>query len=330
MPVWQPHRCTTIGALGQANATVAAIASATVPMIPFLSFALFKYGAGALTQLAQTLTSASGSAVSAAADEVTTGRFSLVASTFDTHSMHNTSGFKHDTNASVRSGALSFQDKDGGTTTYNSDGQVVFDRTPAILRTGTDLKSTGMIAASFARNNSISAEASRRALSSVSVSASVGVKIPATDTGFGGQTSISTEQGRNLNVQDLMTKAKKFDESTHFSETMRAATEEAKMLNERTGQSEGKDYLSGMSADFSNAQAKSDSSSASLSKEKAYREMANYVESQGVSVAQDLNQMYANTLVEKHGVDGARRIMADHVQIASTYRNLLIVIENSF
>ena len=111
-----------------------------------------------------------------------------------------------------------------------------------------------------------------------------------------------------------MNKAVRFNESTHFSETMRAATEEAKMLNERTGQSEGKDYLSGMSADFSNAQAKSDSSNASLSKEKAYRETANYVESQGVSVTQDLNQVYATTLVEKHGVDGARRIMADHAQ----------------
>lgn len=372
----------TIGALGQANATVAAIASATVPMIPFLSFALFKYGAGALTQLAQTLTSASGSAVSAAADEVTTGRFSLATSTFDTHSMHNTSGFKHDTNASVRTGATTFQDKDGGMTTYNPDGQVVFDRTPAISRTGADLKSTGMIAASFgrgaeeahrsaltdavsmqnsvssglkkmhdyreargsqfasdssysqrdsfssdsamaktddlvesfARENNINASAARSVLSSVAVSSSVGMKIPGTDIGFSGQTSLKTDDGRSINVQEIMNKAVRFNESTHFSETMRAATEEAKMLNERTGQSEGKDYLSGMSADFSNAQAKSDSSNASLSKEKAYRETANYVESQGVSVAQDLNQVYANTLFDKYGVDGARRIMADPLQ----------------
>ncbi len=369
----------TMGALGQANATVAAIAGATVPMIPFLSFALFKYGAGALTQLAQTLTSASGSAVSAAADEVTTGRFSLSNTTFDTHAMHNTSGFKYDTNASVRTGATSFQERDGSTTTYNPNGEVVFDRGAAISRTGADLKSTGMIAASFsrgaeeahrsaltdavsmqnsmsaglkkmhdyreargsqfasdsnysqreafssdsamaktddlvesfARNNAISAEASRKALSSVAVSASFGVKIPATDIGFGGQTSISTEQGRSLNVQDLMTEAKKFDESTHFSETVRTALEEAKMLNERASESEGKDYLSGISADFGSVQAKSDSVNASLSKEKAFRETANYVESEGISIAQDLNQVYANALVEKYGVHSARDIMAN-------------------
>ena len=84
-------------------------------------------------------------------DEVTTGRFSLANTSFDTHSMHNTSGFKYDTNIGVRTGSTTFQDKDGGTTTYNPDVPPVFDRTGAISRTGADLKSTGMISASFGR-----------------------------------------------------------------------------------------------------------------------------------------------------------------------------------
>ncbi len=293
--------------------------------------------------------------------------------------MHNTSGFKYDTNASVRTGATSFQERDGSTTTYNPDGQVVFDRGAAISRTGADLKSTGMIAASFsrgaeeahrsavtdavsmqnslssglkkmhdyremrgsqfasdssysqresfssdsamaktddlvetfARDNNINANASRSVLSTVAVSASVGAKIPLTDIGFSGQTTLKTEDGRNINMQEIMNKATRFNESTHFSETARAAAEEAKMLNERVGKSEGKDYLSGISADFGNVQAKSDSANASLSQEKAYKEAANYVESEGISITQDLNQAYANALVERHGVHAARDIMAN-------------------
>lgn len=148
-------------------------------------------------------------------------------------------------------------------------------------------------------------------MSSVAASASVGMRIPATDIGFGGQRTLATDDGRSISAQELISRATRFNESTHFSDTMRTAAEEARTLNERSGQSEGKDYLSGISSDFSQAQVKADSSNASLSKERTYRETANYVESNGVSIAQDLNQVYADILHKKHGVDEARRIMAD-------------------
>jgi len=135
----------SLKALSEANEWIASAAGYAMMSVPFLSYGIIHYGAGALSQLATHFGSVTQSAASHAAEEATTGNYSMGNTSFDTHNRHNTSGFKQDSNASVATGRTTFQREDGSLLSVNRDGKAVLDRTPSISNLG----------ASFNKNDSL-------------------------------------------------------------------------------------------------------------------------------------------------------------------------------
>jgi conjugal transfer mating pair stabilization protein TraG len=131
--------------LTEANEWISSAAGYAMMSVPFLSYGIIHYGAGALSQLATHFGSVTQSAASHAAEEATTGNYSMGNTSFDNHNKHNISGFKQDTNASVATGRTTFQREDGALLSTNRDGKPVLDRTPAISNLG----------ASFNKNDSL-------------------------------------------------------------------------------------------------------------------------------------------------------------------------------
>jgi len=131
--------------LSDANEWISSAAGYAMMSVPFLSYGIIHYGAGALSQLATHFGSVTQSAASHAAEEATTGNYSMGNTSFDNHNRHNTSGFKQDTNASVATGRSTFQREDGSLLSVNRDGKPVLDRTPSISNLG----------ASFNKNDSL-------------------------------------------------------------------------------------------------------------------------------------------------------------------------------
>lgn len=131
--------------LSDANEWISSAAGYAMMSVPFLSYGIIHYGAGALSQLATHFGSVTQSAASHAAEEATTGNYSMGNTSFDNHNKHNISGFKQDTNASVATGRTTFQREDGSLLSTNRDGKPVLDRTPAISNLG----------ASFNKNDSL-------------------------------------------------------------------------------------------------------------------------------------------------------------------------------
>jgi conjugal transfer mating pair stabilization protein TraG len=137
------------GGLGEANEWVTSVAGYTMMSVPFLSYGIIHYGAGALSQLATHFGSVTQSAASHAAEEATTGNYSMGNTTFDSHNRHNISGFKYDTNASFASGKTTMQNKDGSLSTRMPDGQNVVDMSPAIPKINSQIKLSDSLASSF-------------------------------------------------------------------------------------------------------------------------------------------------------------------------------------
>jgi conjugal transfer mating pair stabilization protein TraG len=131
--------------LSDANEWISSAAGYAMMSVPFLSYGIIHYGAGALSQLATHFGSVTQSAASHAAEEATTGNYSMGNTSFDTHNRHNISGFKQDINASVATGRTTFQREDGSLLSTNRDGKPVLDRTPALSNLG----------ASFNKNDSL-------------------------------------------------------------------------------------------------------------------------------------------------------------------------------
>jgi conjugal transfer mating pair stabilization protein TraG len=131
--------------LSDANEWISSAAGYAMMSVPFLSYGIIHYGAGALSQLATHFGSVTQSAASHAAEEATTGNYSMGNTSFDNHNKHNISGFKQDTNASVATGRTTFQREDGSLLSVNRDGKPVLDRTPSISNLG----------ASFNKNDSL-------------------------------------------------------------------------------------------------------------------------------------------------------------------------------
>src|SRR6185437_16218431 len=90
--------------LSEANEWISSVAGYAMMSVPFLSYGIIHYGAGALSQLSTHFGSVTQSAASHAAEEATTGNYSMGNTHFDTHNRSNISGFKYDTNASVLTG----------------------------------------------------------------------------------------------------------------------------------------------------------------------------------------------------------------------------------
>ncbi|MBP9727570.1 MAG: conjugal transfer protein TraG N-terminal domain-containing protein, partial [Gammaproteobacteria bacterium] len=131
--------------LSDANEWISSAAGYAMMSVPFLSYGIIHYGAGALSQLATHFGSVTQSAASHAAEEATTGNYSMGNTSFDNHNKHNVSGFKQDINASVATGRTTFQREDGSLLSTNRDGNPVLDRTPSISNLG----------ASFNKNDSL-------------------------------------------------------------------------------------------------------------------------------------------------------------------------------
>lgn len=126
----------TMPGLAEGNEWVAAVAGYTMMSVPFLSYGLIHYGAGAFSQLSTHFGSVTQSAASHAAEEATTGNYNMGNTSFDNHSRHSISGFKQDQNLSVATGRSSVQLGDGAWVSTTMDGSVVYDNTSAISKIG--------------------------------------------------------------------------------------------------------------------------------------------------------------------------------------------------
>lgn len=142
----------TISRLSEANEWVSAVAGYAMMSIPFLSYGIFKYGAGALTQMASHFGSITQSSASHAAEEATTGSLSLGNTHFDNHSMSNTSAFKYDTNRSIATGKATLQETDGSLLHVMPDGTPIRDMRSSMGDVGGDIKVSDHIQSTLAQN----------------------------------------------------------------------------------------------------------------------------------------------------------------------------------
>ncbi len=142
----------TMPGLAEGNEWVAAVAGYTMMSVPFLSYGLIHYGAGALSQLSTHFGSVTQSAASHAAEEATTGNYNMGNTSFDNHSRHNLSGFKQDQNLSVATGRSSVQMSDGSWVSTTADGNAVFDRNSALSKIGGNVNFAENISQSLSRS----------------------------------------------------------------------------------------------------------------------------------------------------------------------------------
>jgi conjugal transfer mating pair stabilization protein TraG len=149
----------TIPRLTEANEWISAVAGYGMGLIPFLAYGIFRYGAGALTQISSHFGSIAQSALGHAAEEATTGNLGMGNTNFSNHSQDNVNAFKHDTNVSVAAGKTSVQELDGATTTTMANGQQVINRDGAISKLGATLN----VSEGMSSNLSEGAEISHRA-----------------------------------------------------------------------------------------------------------------------------------------------------------------------
>ena len=103
--------------------TIVLVASGLQMAIPALSYAIVQGGVDGFIHLASNIQSASNSAASIAAGEVTSGNRSFDNITQDTASIGNKSGFKTDFNQSYQEGAMQVQTADGSILRTFANGQ---------------------------------------------------------------------------------------------------------------------------------------------------------------------------------------------------------------
>ena len=139
----------TLPGLAEANEWIVAVAGYVMMSVPFLSYGLIHYGAGALSQLSTHFGSVTQSAASHAAEEATTGNYNMGNTNFDNHNLHNVSGFKQDTNSMVATGRSSVQLEDGSMASATLAGGNIFDRTSAITKLGGNINFSESLSNSF-------------------------------------------------------------------------------------------------------------------------------------------------------------------------------------
>jgi conjugal transfer mating pair stabilization protein TraG len=94
--------------------------------VPFISYVMIKSGAGALANLATSLSSGYQSASASVASEVTSGNISMNNISQGTRSLDNTAAFQYNTSASFKAGQFESVQDDGSIKTTNADGSVVY------------------------------------------------------------------------------------------------------------------------------------------------------------------------------------------------------------
>lgn len=124
--------------------------SLSVPYFAWGLINLGKQGLGSVfTQMSQLVGSSTQSLSMAASGEAVTGNYSLGNTSFDNHSMHNTSGFKHDTNASFMDGNTATQLGSGSTVTTTADGSSVINMSGSLSNLNTSINFGQMKTAAF-------------------------------------------------------------------------------------------------------------------------------------------------------------------------------------
>lgn len=149
----------TLPKLAEANEWIASVAGYGMGLIPFLAYGLFRYGAGALTQISSHFGSVSQSALGSAADMKTTGNMGLGNRTFDVHSQSNVSAMKYDTNLSIAAGKTTLQELDGSLLHQMADGQYSYDTSAVMPKLNSSIRMSDSLATAFneSANNSIQA-----------------------------------------------------------------------------------------------------------------------------------------------------------------------------
>ncbi len=120
--------------------------------VPFISWGMLNLanqGLGSVfTQMSQLIGSSSQSLAMAASSEAVTGNMQMANTSFDNHSMFNTSTFKHDSNMNYQSGSISTQLPSGSTITRMSDDTSVLNMEPGISRLNTGINLSEKLSAS--------------------------------------------------------------------------------------------------------------------------------------------------------------------------------------
>ncbi|MBP9728623.1 MAG: conjugal transfer protein TraG N-terminal domain-containing protein [Gammaproteobacteria bacterium] len=142
----------SIRPLTEANEWVSAVAGYTMMSVPFLSYGMIHYGAGALSQLSTHFGSIGQSAASHAAEEATTGNYSLANTHFDNHNLSNTTAFKYDTNSVVAAGKHSAQNLDGSLVQSMPNNKPLLDMTGAVPKLNSNLKLSNHVSNALNQN----------------------------------------------------------------------------------------------------------------------------------------------------------------------------------
>jgi conjugal transfer mating pair stabilization protein TraG len=188
---------TTLSGLSQANADTAALAGYLSMSIPFIAYSIVKGGASTFTQLAGSISSAGQSAASTAANEATTGNFSLGNTHLSTHTANNTSANHWNTNASIESGMTSYQTATGAMVHHTSAGYDVIDnRGTTISHTATSVNIADSLRSSATQHYEQSITAAQNA------SENYGNAI---STALRGVYDLSSTQGKTTSSDDSST-----------------------------------------------------------------------------------------------------------------------------
>jgi len=111
--------------IGNYTDKIVVVASGLQMAIPFLAFSIIQGGVGGFIHLAGTITGASQSAASQAANEVVTGNKGFDNYSVGNQQLYNRSGFKTDWNESYAAGASSTQLQDGSLEKVTAGGNVL-------------------------------------------------------------------------------------------------------------------------------------------------------------------------------------------------------------
>ena len=130
----------TMSQVGNYTDKIVAVASSLQMAIPFLAFNIIQGGVGGFIHLAGTITGASQSAASQAANESVTNNKSFDNYSVGNRQQYNQGGFKTDWNESYASGASSYQHTDGTMEKVTGNGNTLFQSGVGLTMSGGSTK----------------------------------------------------------------------------------------------------------------------------------------------------------------------------------------------
>jgi hypothetical protein len=130
----------TMSQIGNYTDKIVAVASGLQMAIPFLAFNIIQGGVGGFIHLAGTITGASQSAASQAANESVTNNKSFDNYSVGNRQLYNQGGFKTDWNESYAAGASSYQHTDGTMEKVTGNGNTLFQSGVGLTMSGGSTK----------------------------------------------------------------------------------------------------------------------------------------------------------------------------------------------